>query len=83
MLLIRPEQGETLGTLSNDDGDEVVNDNNKYEFGFMRSLPIIATRSVCKICSKCQGIETGMNSGLIPREVTEKLSSSALDFQKN
>ena len=31
-------------------------------------FPIIVTRSVCKMCSNCQEIQTGMNRVLIKRE---------------
>ena len=47
----------TVGNLSNDNHDEAVNDNEKYEFGFMRSFPIIPIRSACIMCSNCPGIK--------------------------
>ena len=43
------------GTLHNEDDDKAVNDNEKYEFAFMGSFPIIPTRSACKMCSNWRG----------------------------
>ena len=45
------------GTLSNDDHDEAVNDNERHDFPFKRLFPIIPTRSVCKMCSNVQRIK--------------------------
>ena len=44
MQPIRNNKGvvaSTVGNLSNDNHDEAVNDNEKYDFAFMRLFPII------------------------------------------
>ena len=43
--------------LNNNDHDEVVNDNEKYAFLFMRSFPIIPTCFACEMCSNCPGFK--------------------------